>query len=697
MDISRYFNSKGLKLSLAGILLFNLGFSQNKIDSVQKVNEITIKAYLSEQPILKVPSSVSLISNKQLRDQPGISMLPALNSVPGIRMEERSPGSYRLSIRGSLLRSPFGVRNVKVYLDEFPLTDAGGNTYLNLIDVNSINNIEVLKGPDGSIFGANSGGVVLLNPIDKNADSSFASVGLSGGSYGLFQEKLAIQKKMNNQYLNINHSYQRSDGYREHSAMSRHYAQLMYRLNYAKETSQLRVLAFVSDLEYKTPGGLTLAQYTANPQAARPSTNFAAGPVAQKARIENNTFYVGVVNDVRMTEKLKHVLAVYGTHTDHLNPFITNYELRYESTAGLRTYFELSGEEDAKITWRLNAGLDLQRTAADISNYDNLKGEKGKLQAQDDITSNQFFYFTRYSVNIGKKFTAEAAASINHYKYLFSKDIRSYASRFERKFDPQVMPRIAMSYQLNHNLAIRTSVSRGYSIPTIAEVRATDNIINAGLESETGWNYEAGVRLRNNNDRLWLDASVFQYRLENAIVRRVNADDTEFYLNAGGTRQTGVETQASYWLIQPGSKGILSGLQIQNSYTLSRYFFRDYFNGTANYSGNRLTGTPRAVIISGLDLRFPKNFYLFAQHNYTSKIALNDANSVFSKDFNLIHFKAGWRSKAKQGRPGLDFYAGIDNLLNETYSLGNDLNAFGGRYFNAAPLRNFFGGVKMTL
>lgn len=697
MSIRRYLSSKKLQLSLASILICNAGFAQNKIDSIQNVNEITIKAYLSEQAILKVPSSVSLINSKQLRDQPGISMLPAFNSVPGIRMEERSPGSYRLSIRGSLLRSPFGVRNVKIYMDEFPLTDAGGNTYLNLVDVNSINNIEVLKGPDGSIFGANSGGVVLMNLYDKNADSSYVSAGLSGGSYGLFQEKLAIQKKINNQYLNINHSYQRSDGYREHSAMSRHYAQLMYRLNYAKETSQLRVLAFFSDLEYKTPGGLTLAQYIANPQAARPSTNFAAGPVAQKARIENNTFYAGVVNDARITEKLKHVLAVYGTHTDYLNPFITNYEIRNENTTGLRTYLELSGKEDAKISWKWNAGLELQKTAADISNYDNLGGEKGKMQAQDDITSNQFFYFTRYSLNIGKKFSAEAAASINHYKYLFSKDIRSYASRFERKFDPEFMPRVAMSYQLSSNLAVRTSVSRGYSIPTIAEVRASDNIINTGLESETGWNYETGFRLRNHNDRLWLDASVFQYRLENAIVRRVNANDTEFYLNAGGTRQTGVETQASYWLIEPGSKGFLSGLQIQNSYTLSKYFFRDYFNGSANYSGNRLTGTPRAVIISGMDFRFPKNFYLFAQHNYTSKIALNDANSVFSKDFNLIHFKAGWRSKAKQGKPGLDFFAGIDNLLNETYSLGNDLNAFGGRYFNAAPLRNFFGGVKMIL
>jgi iron complex outermembrane receptor protein len=46
-------------------------------------------------------------------------------------MEERSPGSYRLNIRGSSLRSPFGVRNVKIYYNNIPFTDPGGNTYLN--------------------------------------------------------------------------------------------------------------------------------------------------------------------------------------------------------------------------------------------------------------------------------------------------------------------------------------------------------------------------------------------------------------------------------------------------------------------------------------------------------------------------------------------------------------------------------------
>ena len=535
----------------------------------------------------------------------------------------------------------------------------------------------------------------MLNPIDKNSESSWASAGISSGSYGLFQEKIAIQKKFKNQFLNINHSYQRSDGYREHSAMSRNFAQVMYRINYSKE-NQLRVLAFYSDLEYKTPGGLTLAQYTANPRGARPSTAFVAGPVAQKARIENNTLYAGIVNEAKIINNLKHVVAVYGSSTDYLNPFITNYEIRKENTAGIRTYLELAGNQEKSINWKWNAGLELQTTGADIANYTNNKGVQGNLQAQDDIISNQFFYFTRFSTNIGERLSAEVAASLNYYKYKFSKNIRSYATRFERKFDPELMPRFALSYKLSDNLALRSSISRGYSPPTIAEVRASDNIINTNIESETGWNYEAGLRLRNKTDRLWMDASIFQYRLENAIVRRVNSNDTEYYLNAGGTRQTGVETQASYWLIEPGSKGFLSGLQIQNSYTLSKYFFQNYVNGTSDYSGNRLTGTPRSVVISGLDFRFQKNFYLFAQHNYTSKIALNDANSVFSKSFDLVHCKAGWRT-SKPGKPVLDVFAGIDNLLDETYSLGNDLNAFGGRFFNAAAPRNFFAGMKLTL
>ena len=173
--------------------------------------------------------------------------MSALNTVPGVRMEERSPGSYRLSIRGSLLRSPFGVRDVKIYYDEIPLTDAGGNTYFNAIDVNSVQGIEVLKGPDGSLFGANSGGVVLINPVNRYNDSSYLSAGLNGGSYGLFQENIALQNRTGDNQLNINQAYETYGGYRQHSYMDRSYLQAVDKLTLSKK-DQLKFLGFYSDL-----------------------------------------------------------------------------------------------------------------------------------------------------------------------------------------------------------------------------------------------------------------------------------------------------------------------------------------------------------------------------------------------------------------------------------------------------------------
>ena len=156
-------------------LLSFAGIAQIHPDSTQKLKEVIIRPYFSAQPLLRSTGAFGLIDSLTLQQQPGNSLVPAMNTIAGVRMEERSPGSYRLSIRGSLLRSPFGIRNVKIYLDEFPLTDAGGGSYLNALDVNSIQSVQVLKGPQSSIFGANSGGVVLINPASLSNDSTLLS------------------------------------------------------------------------------------------------------------------------------------------------------------------------------------------------------------------------------------------------------------------------------------------------------------------------------------------------------------------------------------------------------------------------------------------------------------------------------------------------------------------------------------------
>jgi len=667
-----------------------------KKDSTKQLQPVVVKAYLSEQPVLSVPASVAVINQAQLNVQPDNSFISVLNSVPGVRAEERSPGSYRLSIRGSLLRSPFGIRDVKIYYDDIPLTDAGGNTYLNAIDFNSIHNMEVLKGPDGSLFGANSGGVVLLSPVNNHADSNYVSAGLNGGSYGLVHENTALQSRSGNYLLNLNQAYESYNGYRQNSAMQRQYIQMVNSWTY-NEKDQLRVLGFYSDLSYETPGGLTLSQFEADPQAARPPTATIPGAAEQHSGIYQKMLFGGVVNEYHFNDHLRNVTSIFGTYVDFTNPFITDYEQRYEYTYGLRTYFEFAGEKRTNLDWKINLGLEWQQTNSDINNYGNNLGVRDTAQTLDKINTNQHFFFTRYVADFYKRLHLEAALSLNFYDYeflnVYPNDETNYTNRY---FTPQLMPRIALAYQITTDFIWRASVSRGYSTPTTAEIRPTDHTINPSLEAEWGWNYETGFRIRNSDESMYLDASVFYYHLENAIVPRFNADETEYYINAGGTNQPGIELYFTDWIIRQNNSGFIRGLQFNESLSLDRFTFSsNYHDATASYAGNNLTGVPQQVVITSFQVKFPQYFYFFIEHNYTAKIPLDDGNDAFAPHYNLLQAKVGWEHKVNS-KIRYQLYAGADNLLNEKYSLGDDLNAVGNRFYNAAPPRNYYVGFNVV-
>jgi iron complex outermembrane receptor protein len=255
---------------------------------------------------------------------------------------------------------------------------------------------------------------------------------------------------------------------------------------------------------------------------------------------------------------------------------------------------------------------------------------------------------------------------------------------------------VAASYQITNNFIWRASVSRGYSTPTTAEIRPTDNIINTSLQAEDGWNYETGFRLRNDDESMFLDASVFYYKLNNAIVLRLNPDETEYYINAGGTSQPGLELYFTDWIIRQNSTDFIRGLQINESVTLNKFTFTDYHDATTNYSGNQLTGVPGQVFVTSAQIKFPNHLYVFVEHNYTARIPLNDGNTTFADHYNLVQAKAGWEHLISR-KTRLGIYAGVDNILNEKYSLGDDLNAVGNRYYNAAAPRNYYIGLKVML
>ncbi|MBE7179190.1 MAG: TonB-dependent receptor, partial [Mucilaginibacter polytrichastri] len=373
------------------------------------------------------------------------------------------------------------------------------------------------------------------------------------------------------------------------------------------------------------------------------------------------------------------------------------YEIHHEKNFGVRTYAGIKNQQKADLNWELNAGLEYQQNASEIANYGNRAGVRDTLQAADHIRTAQHFYFTQLTLNY-KRLIFESAVSLNFYRYAFSKpaiaEIRNYTPG-SVSFDPQLMPRFALSYKLSDYVALRSTISRGYSPPATAEVRASDNRLNTSLEPEKGWNYEAGVRLYSKRERFTLDASAYYYRLSQAIVRRLNNNGTEFFVNAGGTRQPGIELAATGWLIEQKATGAIRGLQLQHSLNLTRYRFTNYVTGNTDFSSKQLTGTPAKVFVTGLYVLGPQNLSLFLLHNFTGKIPLNDANTAYADAYHYVTGKLSY--VAHIGKTEGQIYVGIDNLLDQKFSLGNDLNAFGNRFYNAAAPRNWFAGMKISL
>ncbi len=178
-------------------------------DSAALISTVTIDAYHKPAALMQSTKSVTIAGRELLAQNAPDRLLESINLLPGSKMEERSPGSYRLSVRGSTLRSPFGIRNVKMYLNDFIVTDASGNTYLNILDPELLSKIELYKGPEGADFGAVTGGTALL----KTQETDQTIIGFGGGSYTHYKGLAAHSKVYGRHRLHVYSSYETTNSF----------------------------------------------------------------------------------------------------------------------------------------------------------------------------------------------------------------------------------------------------------------------------------------------------------------------------------------------------------------------------------------------------------------------------------------------------------------------------------------------------
>lgn len=668
------------------LILFGVSFfvfAQEK-DSATLISEVKIDAYKKPTRFITSTKSASVISEDLLSLNTAERMLESINQNPGSRMEERSPGSYRISVRGSSLRSPFGVRNVKVYLDDFILSDASGNTYFNLISPELINRIEIFKGPESGDFGAVTGGTLLL----KTRNSENLSANLSVGSYGTFNQNVDFSKQVGKHFVQIFENYYQSDSYREQSAVQRKQVFLKDQFQYSKN-AEVKTMVLLSDLSYETPGGLTLTQMENDRKQARLPTKTLPGALEQDAGIRNKMILAGISHDFKISPNFSHFALVQGSYVDFENPFITNFENRFESNFALRTHLNYQKNwEKIALEWRV--GFEGAVNNIDIRNFDNNKGVEGEPQNFDQLKNTSGFYFLSQKLNFSEKFFSDISLSLNSNSYEWEK-IFPTPEDGKVKFKDQLLPNFGLTYLIAKGFSVRGKIGKGNSAPTNEEIRSSTQELNVDLVPEYGWNKEVGVRKQFGNI-IFVEAGYFDFRMKDAIVRRQNESGQEFFVNQGNTVQKGLEVllESKNFNLK---NNFFSRFKLRFSGSFYDFKFQNYRQDENDFSGNDLTGVPATTINSVLNFVFLQKLAVDYSHFYTSKMPLNDANAVFSKESLIGNIQFRYPVYFDKTKMSLEFQ--IQNLYNTEYVLGYDINAFGNRYYNPAAERNFNLGVKV--
>lgn len=658
------------------------------------LDEVIVQGFEGDRSILESPGSIAFMNAEAIRLFDNQSLVTSLNTISGVRMEERAPGSYRISIRGSSLRSPFGVRNVKVYWNDIPFTDPSGSTPLNLLDVANMKSVEVIKGPAGSVYGAGNGGAVLMSS-NPSVNGAGLSSSFTTGSFGLQKYQLEAIKPFDSGNIHFSYANQQSDGYREQSFFNRETIELSGRWVVSQQQS-IKASVFYSDLFYGIPGGLNEAQFNEDPTQARQGNPFALGSVEANASIMQEYLLMGITHNYRWGSRLSNETTLYGNLSDFENPFNLDYKTEERKSAGGRTRFvweEKLGDIKAKIS----AGGEVQYGNNSAQNFENDSSRAGALNFDDRLNVLQTTVFTNAELDLPDEWYLTLGLSYNRLTYDIDRitdNVNNDPGLVSKTFDPSIIPRIALLKKLNEQNSLFASAGFGFSPPTIEEIRTNEGSINSGLEAEKGINYEIGARGSLLSGRFDYESALFAFQLDESIVQIASPRGTTLFRNAGGTRQYGLELNLNYDLIQ-NAPGLISAMNIRTAYTYHFFEYENYIRGGEDFSGNRLPGVAPHTLITTLQATGSSGWYAHFFHNFTDEMPLDDANTVNSEAYHLVKTKIGWQGELS-GRFVLDVHLGMDNLLDEQYSLGYDINAFGNRYFQPAPERNWFGRVRIS-
>ena len=666
------------------ILLFsNYSFSQI-IDTTQikvlDLNEVIVNSSKIPSRLSDIPLSVNVLDtalNVNILQQN--SLKEYINRIPGVFTLNANnfAQDLRISIRGFGARSAFGIRGIKLIVDGIPETTPDGQGQLDNLNLGIIERVEVIRGPSASLYGNASGGVIKINSI-SNFENNFVNLKSTYGSYGMqnYQGSFGL-KRLNSEAL-VHLNKISSNGYRDRSGIEQTNFLSRLRLNTKSIGVFSGSLSYTDSPYAGDPGGLTDQERNNNRSQAR------ARNIDYDTYESINHFKSSLQWELKNSEKISWNASTFYSKRNFYGKLPFEFggivDLDRDFWGG-NFNFKLSSFNE-KVSNTLLLGLDLGFQKDRRKRFKNIKGVQGEITLnQIESFENRSFYlidhlkYKKALITIGLRWDNNTLAT----------DKTDYSIELYK-----LNPSIGINMSVSKNKNIWVSFSSSFETPTLSELSSNpygDSGLNPQLIAQKALNFEFGYRSKMKNKYFEMvafyiptDDEITPYEIEQFPGRT-------FYRNAGKTSRKGIEIIFNH--------NISKKINFDNSYTFSDFKFREFTSGGNNLNDNYLPGIPKNIFNSNISYKTENGLIFLTELIYNDKIYSSNNNDVFEKPYWLSNFKIS--KKINNKNLFWDIYFGLNNIFNTYYSDNIRLNAFGGRFFEPAPLRNFYLGLNLKV
>jgi len=648
----------------------------NVQDSIQKIDleNVIVKSTKINANTKQIPLSVSI---KNFRDEKNYNSQSSFSdftrNTPGLFTSSSNNFSQdlRISIRGFGARSAFGIRGIKLIVDGIPETTPDGQSQLDNLPLGLVSSIEILRGPNANLYGNSSGGVISINTLTDSSEKYYRNSGIFGAYQYQSLQKTRILD-WNSSSLIIHYDKRRSNGYRDQSGYKSNILNLKY-INDLDNNNKIVLQINYTDSPYAyDSGGLKLSEVENDRRQAR------------KNNIDYDTY-----------EKVKHLkTGVSWNHKRSENSFFDSYFFYQKRDFFTKLPFNFGGiislDRDyyglgTKYTKKyyldnrkktLVLGLDYLNQSDDRKRYKNDFGVQGEMTFDqiEQFKSTGLFMLSQTNYDSGLLVRYGIRYDIN--------DIGTDSS--SSIILDKLNPSVGLSYKVNSNDNIFFSFGTSFETPTLNELSNNPNGVglNEDLKSSSSLNYEIGWRKAVSN--LTLEAIAYAISSENEILpyELEQFPGKNFYQNVGSTSRYGIELN---------SQLSFKGGRINLSYTLSKNKFEDFIIDNNNLADNLIPGIPSQMLDLDLIFKLSRGRSLIISNRLIGERYADNANETLISSYNLLNIKY-----SKEIFSNSEIFLGVNNTFNQEYFDNIRINAFGKRYYEPAPKRNFYFGVNFS-